>query len=39
MLEHRISTLPVIESGKVVGIITESDLFRVLVEICREPEA
>jgi len=39
MLEHRISTLPVVESGKVVGIITESDLFRVLVEICREPEA
>jgi acetoin utilization protein AcuB len=34
MLEHRISTLPVIEAGKVVGIITESDLFRVLVDIC-----
>jgi acetoin utilization protein AcuB len=34
MLEHRISTLPVIEAGKVIGIITESDLFRVLVDIC-----
>jgi acetoin utilization protein AcuB len=34
MLEHKISTLPVIEAEKVVGIITESDLFRVLVDIC-----
>ena len=34
MLEHKISTLPVLESGKVVGIITESDLFSVLVDIC-----
>jgi acetoin utilization protein AcuB len=33
MLEHKISTLPVIEAEKVVGIITESDLFRVLVDI------
>jgi acetoin utilization protein AcuB len=35
MLTHRISTLPVIEAGRVVGIITESDLFRVLVDICQ----
>jgi acetoin utilization protein AcuB len=34
MLEHKISTLPVMDSGNVVGIITESDLFRVLVDIC-----
>jgi CBS domain-containing protein len=34
MLEHRISTLPVLKAGRVVGIITESDLFRVLVDIC-----
>ncbi len=34
MLEHKISTLPVVDGGKVVGIITESDLFRVLVDIC-----
>lgn len=34
MLEHKISTLPVMDSGKIVGIITESDLFRVLVDIC-----
>jgi acetoin utilization protein AcuB len=36
MLAHKISTLPVIESGKVVGIITESDLFHVLVDICLD---
>jgi CBS domain-containing protein len=34
MLEHKISTLPVMDTGKIVGIITESDLFRVLVDIC-----
>jgi acetoin utilization protein AcuB len=34
MLEHKISTLPVLEAGKVVGIITESDLFKVLVDMC-----
>lgn len=39
MLDHKISTLPVVESGKVVGIITESDLFRVLVDIYHKPEA
>ena len=39
MLEHKISTLPVVESEKVVGIITESDLFRVLVDICLSQEA
>jgi len=39
MLDRKISTLPVVESGKPVGIITESDLFRVLVDICRKLEA
>lgn len=34
MLKHKISTLPVMDSGKIVGIVTESDLFRVLVDIC-----
>jgi acetoin utilization protein AcuB len=34
MLKHKISTLPVMDSGKIVGIITESDLFRILVDIC-----
>lgn len=31
MLEHEIRGLPVIEQGKLVGIITESDIFRMLV--------
>ncbi len=32
MLEHKIGGLPVVESGKVVGIITESDIFRFMVQ-------
>lgn len=35
MLEHKIGGLPVVENGKLVGIITESDIFRVLAQ---EPE-
>lgn len=34
MLEHKIGGLPVVEpkTGKLVGIITESDIFRILVQ-------
>jgi acetoin utilization protein AcuB len=32
MLEHRVSGLPVVEEGRVVGMITESDIFAQLVE-------
>ncbi|MDZ4718768.1 MAG: CBS domain-containing protein [Roseiflexaceae bacterium] len=32
MLEHRIGGIPVTENGRVVGIITESDLFRLIVK-------
>jgi acetoin utilization protein AcuB len=32
MLERKIGGLPVIEDDKLVGIITESDIFRVLVQ-------
>ncbi len=35
MLEHKIGGLPVVDNGKLVGIITESDIFRVLAQ---EPE-
>jgi acetoin utilization protein AcuB len=35
MLEHKIGGLPVVENDKLVGIITETDIFRVLVQ---EPE-
>jgi acetoin utilization protein AcuB len=31
MLEHKIGSLPVVDGGKVTGIITESDIFRLLV--------
>jgi acetoin utilization protein AcuB len=31
MLEHKIGSLPVVDANKVVGIITESDIFRLLV--------
>jgi CBS domain-containing protein len=31
MLDHKIGGLPVVEHGRVVGVITESDLFRLLV--------
>ena len=38
MLVHRISGLPVMDKNKVVGIITESDIFRMLVrEMESEP--
>ncbi len=31
LLEHRIGGVPVIEDGQIVGVITESDLFRLIV--------
>jgi acetoin utilization protein AcuB len=31
MLQHKIGGLPVVENGKLVGILTESDIFRMLV--------
>ena len=31
MLEHKISTLPVVDGDELVGIITESDIFRAYV--------
>jgi CBS domain-containing protein len=39
MLEHKIGGLPVVDAGRLVGIITESDIFRMLVrEEERYPE-
>ena len=32
MLEYKVSGLPVIEGEKVIGIITESDIFRMLID-------
>lgn len=36
MLEYQVSGLPVISGGCVVGIITESDIFRLVVEAWAE---
>ena len=33
MLKHKISALPVLDGDKLVGIITESDIFRAFVEL------
>ena len=33
MLDHKIGCLPVLREGKLVGIITESDLFRTFMEL------
>ncbi|MCI0342507.1 MAG: CBS domain-containing protein [Planctomycetales bacterium] len=41
MYERRIGGLPVVEGGRLVGILTETDVFRALVEVLgfREPRA
>jgi CBS domain-containing protein len=31
LLEHRIGGVPVVQEGQVIGVITESDLFRLIV--------
>lgn len=36
MLSHHLSGLPVVDEGKLVGIITETDLFRLVVKLCEE---
>jgi len=36
MKNNKVSALPVIEDGKVVGIITESDIFRAFIEMLGE---
>ena len=32
MLEHKIGCLPVVDDGKLVGLVTESDLLRLIAE-------
>ena len=39
MLEHKIGGLPVVSHGKLVGIVTESDIFRVLVKEARSEQS
>jgi acetoin utilization protein AcuB len=38
MLDQKISTLPVLDGQKIVGIITESDIFRAFVKMHEEEE-
>ena len=33
MADHKISTLPIMRSGKLIGIITETDLFKIFLEL------
>ena len=39
MKNYKIGALPVVRDGKLVGIITESDIFRAFVSIFSSPEA
>lgn len=36
MLEEKVSGLPVLDNGKLVGIVTESDIFRMLVRLRKD---
>lgn len=36
MLHHKIGGIPVLEDGRVVGIVTESDIFRALVKLLKD---
>jgi len=38
MLEQKVSGLPVVDEGKLVGMLTESDVFRMLIK-SRQPQA
>ncbi len=37
MLEYKIAGLPVLDGGQLVGIFTESDIFRMVVETAVDP--
>jgi len=39
MRTHKIGALPVVRDGKLVGVITESDIFRVLASLFASPQA
>jgi len=39
MLEHKIGALPVVDTGKLVGIVTETDLLRAFVRIADDTAA
>lgn len=39
MISHKVGALPVVEDRRLVGIVTESDLFRVLADVLEGQEA
>jgi acetoin utilization protein AcuB len=39
MLDHRIGALPVVDGGRLIGIVTETDLLRAFVRSTDESEA
>jgi acetoin utilization protein AcuB len=39
LLDHRIGALPVLDGGRLVGIVTETDLLRAIVRIADEAAA
>jgi CBS domain-containing protein len=39
LLEHRINALPVTEDGRLVGIVSKTDLLRLLVRLLEEPRS
>jgi acetoin utilization protein AcuB len=38
MADHRVSSLPVMRNGKLVGIVTETDLFQIFLELLAARE-
>ncbi|HKZ69022.1 MAG TPA: CBS domain-containing protein [Anaerolineales bacterium] len=38
MLKHKIAGLPVVEGGRIVGILTESDVFRMVVTMWEQED-
>jgi CBS domain-containing protein len=38
MLRHKIAGLPVVAQGRIVGILTESDIFRIVVEAWQKED-
>ena len=39
MLDHKIGALPVLDDGRLIGIVTETDLLRAFVKVGAESRA
>jgi len=39
IIAHKIGSLPVVEQGRLVGIVTTSDLLHALVDVVRATES